>query len=66
QLQTVAEGVETEAQQGLLRTLGCDICQGHVVAMPMEAQALQSWWAGYPGRVVPGVPGVREVPGRPQ
>lgn len=46
QLKTVAEGVETRAQVELLRGLGCEQIQGHVVAVPMEAGAAQGWLAG--------------------
>jgi len=34
-LQTVAEGIETEAQQQLLRELGCDLGQGYLCSQPM-------------------------------
>jgi diguanylate cyclase (GGDEF)-like protein/PAS domain S-box-containing protein len=43
QLQTVAEGVETEAQVALLKELGCDQIQGHVVAYPMDADVAMRW-----------------------
>ena len=43
QLQTVAEGVETSAQVELLSGLGCDMIQGHVVAMAMDAQGTEAW-----------------------
>ena len=46
QLKTVAEGVETRAQVELLRGLGCEQIQGHVVAVPMDAGAAQGWLAG--------------------
>jgi len=37
----VAEGVETEAQLNALRSMGCDYCQGYLLARPMPAaQAL--------------------------
>ena len=36
-LRVVAEGVETEAQVELLRTLGCDMIQGHWVSRPLTA-----------------------------
>lgn len=31
-LETIAEGVETEAQRDLLASLGCDFAQGHFYA----------------------------------
>ncbi|MFY3384221.1 bifunctional diguanylate cyclase/phosphodiesterase [Paracidovorax sp. MALMAid1276] len=45
QLKTVAEGVETQAQVELLRGLGCDQIQGHVVAVPMEGGVAGEWLA---------------------
>ena len=42
-LQTVAEGVETQAQMDLLRHLGCDLVQGYAIARPMDAQATTAW-----------------------
>ena len=36
-LRVVAEGVESEAQVELLRTLGCDMIQGHWVSRPLTA-----------------------------
>jgi len=40
---TVAEGVETEADWLLLRTLGCDVAQGFLLARPMPAEELIDW-----------------------
>ncbi|HEC17095.1 MAG TPA: EAL domain-containing protein [Sedimenticola sp.] len=37
QIEVVAEGVETEAQQAFLRDQGCDVMQGYYVAKPMPA-----------------------------
>jgi len=42
-LKVVAEGVETEEQQTILRTLGCNELQGFLFAKPMSAQALALW-----------------------
>ena len=36
-LRTVAEGVETEGQQQLLRELGCDTMQGFLLSQPLRA-----------------------------
>ncbi len=41
QLEVVAEGIETEGQLNLLRTMGCDINQGFFLARPMPAQAVE-------------------------
>ena len=43
QLKTVAEGVETPAQMELLRNLGCDLVQGYLVSVPMDAHATRLW-----------------------
>ena len=43
QIQTVAEGVETQAQVDLLTQLGCDLIQGFVVSRPLDAQAAGQW-----------------------
>nr|WP_296340163.1 GGDEF and EAL domain-containing protein [uncultured Acidovorax sp.] len=43
QLQTVAEGVETQAQIDLLTGLGCDLIQGFVVSAPLDAEATERW-----------------------
>ncbi|MEY4562033.1 MAG: hypothetical protein RLZZ618_1310 [Pseudomonadota bacterium] len=42
-LKVVAEGVETEAQQKILRSLGCDELQGYLFAKPMSAKSLAVW-----------------------
>jgi len=42
-LATVAEGVETEAQQQHLRELGCDHLQGYLFAKPLPVEALKRW-----------------------
>ena len=39
----VAEGVETEEQQRILRSLGCHELQGYLFAKPMSAKALALW-----------------------
>ena len=48
-LPIVAEGIETEAQARLLRSMGCDIGQGYWYAAPMPLSRLVEWLAG--GRV---------------
>ncbi len=42
-LKVVAEGVETEEQQEILRKLGCNELQGYLFAKPMPAAALALW-----------------------
>lgn len=44
QLETVAEGVETEAQADLLRQLSCDQAQGYLYAKAMSADDLVRDW----------------------
>ncbi len=39
----VAEGVETEAQVGLLQQLRCRYGQGRHLSAPMDAEALEAW-----------------------
>ncbi|MFN7156861.1 MAG: putative bifunctional diguanylate cyclase/phosphodiesterase [Acidovorax sp.] len=43
QLKTVAEGVETAEQVGLLAGLGCDLIQGFVVSVPMGSGTARDW-----------------------
>jgi EAL domain-containing protein (putative c-di-GMP-specific phosphodiesterase class I) len=43
QLNVVAEGVETEGQNRILREFGCDQLQGYLFAKPMSAKALAVW-----------------------
>lgn len=45
-LEVVAEGVETTAQQDILRDMGCDQLQGFLYARPMTAANLQLWALG--------------------
>lgn len=42
-LTVVAEGVETEGQNRILREYGCDQLQGYLFAKPMSAKALALW-----------------------
>jgi diguanylate cyclase (GGDEF)-like protein/PAS domain S-box-containing protein len=39
-LQTVGEGVETEAQRDFLKAAGCDLLQGYLFSRPVTADAL--------------------------
>jgi len=40
---TVAEGIETEEQAGLMRELECDRGQGYLFSRPLDADALEAW-----------------------
>jgi EAL domain-containing protein (putative c-di-GMP-specific phosphodiesterase class I) len=41
-LKVVAEGVETERQAALLRSLGCDQMQGHLYSQPLPAAGVEA------------------------
>lgn len=43
ELETIAEGVETAAEQATLCELGCDAVQGFVVGRPMAAEGVPAW-----------------------
>ncbi|WP_323815211.1 EAL domain-containing response regulator [Cellvibrio sp. NN19] len=42
-INTVAEGVETEAELHLLKSLGCNQAQGFLLARPMSGRELMGW-----------------------
>jgi len=44
-LEVIAEGVETEAQEAMLRTIGCTEAQGFRYGRPMEAERITSTYA---------------------
>lgn len=44
-LQVVAEGVETETQQALVGSLGCEVVQGYLFGRPMSAGQFEEWLA---------------------
>jgi diguanylate cyclase (GGDEF)-like protein/PAS domain S-box-containing protein len=43
----VAEGVETDAQRGVLKELGCDVLQGFLFAAAMAPDAFERWLLNY-------------------
>jgi EAL domain-containing protein (putative c-di-GMP-specific phosphodiesterase class I) len=49
----VAEAVETSGQADILRTMGCDVVQGHVFAHPMSERDFLNWTNA--GRAQPSV-----------
>jgi EAL domain-containing protein (putative c-di-GMP-specific phosphodiesterase class I) len=42
-LEVVAEGVETQRQFDLLRSMGCHFAQGYLLGMPLEAERLREY-----------------------
>jgi diguanylate cyclase (GGDEF)-like protein/PAS domain S-box-containing protein len=55
-LQTVAEGVETEAQHHFLRREGCDMVQGYRFCRPIDAAALSEWARSHLARTAVAAP----------
>jgi EAL domain-containing protein (putative c-di-GMP-specific phosphodiesterase class I) len=43
----VAEGVETDAQRGVLKELGCDVLQGFLFAAALSPDAFERWLLNY-------------------
>ena len=39
-LETIAEGIETEAERAFLEGIGCDVGQGYLFARPLDAESL--------------------------
>jgi len=52
-MQVVAEGVETESQLQVLRTLDCDQVQGFLLERPMTAESFEHFLDRYVSRTVP-------------
>ncbi|HTV79971.1 MAG TPA: EAL domain-containing protein [Steroidobacteraceae bacterium] len=44
-LEVIAEGIETQAQYGMLQTLGCEYGQGYLIARAMSDTLLRDWYA---------------------
>jgi EAL domain-containing protein (putative c-di-GMP-specific phosphodiesterase class I) len=40
---SVAQGVESKEEMALVRSLGCDMAQGHFIASPMKAPDFLRW-----------------------
>jgi EAL domain-containing protein (putative c-di-GMP-specific phosphodiesterase class I) len=49
-LETLAEGVETQAEHAMLAQLGCGHVQGYVLARPMPVNGLAQWLAQHHAR----------------
>lgn len=49
-LDTVAEGVETQAQLDALKAMGCSHGQGYFIAQPMNLESALSWHQSFPER----------------
>ncbi len=45
-LMVTAEGVETEAEREVIKSLGCDVLQGYLGSRPLHGDALNSWLSG--------------------
>ncbi|MEM9108378.1 MAG: EAL domain-containing protein, partial [Pseudomonadota bacterium] len=46
-LETLAEGVETEGEHAMVAQLGCRYVQGYGIARPMSAEACREWLAKF-------------------
>ena len=60
-LKVVAEGVETEGQQALLRKQGCDEMQGYLFSRPVPGDQFQAYLVGEPTRLNRGAREARRV-----
>ncbi|WP_291298789.1 EAL domain-containing protein [Elioraea sp.] len=60
-METVAEGIETEAQMAYFAAHGCEIAQGYAISMPLAVDDAIAWLAA---RSVPAAPAkpAREAP----
>jgi EAL domain-containing protein (putative c-di-GMP-specific phosphodiesterase class I) len=45
-LSVTAEGVESGVVLEMLKEMGCDVCQGYYVGMPMTQHEVQVWLSG--------------------
>jgi len=46
-LDTIAEGVETETQRAFLASSGCTAAQGYLFAKPLPGEAIEPWLRGH-------------------
>ncbi|MBA3309245.1 MAG: EAL domain-containing protein [Nocardioidaceae bacterium] len=60
-MQTVAEGVETEAQRLMLVELGCPYMQGFLTAKPLPADDFVTFWDGHHTDAAPAALGLRQL-----
>lgn len=49
QFPTIAEGVETEEEFLMLKTMGCNMVQGYYFSKPMPAEAFSAYMLAHPG-----------------
>ena len=50
QLDMITEGIETETQLNLLRSIGYTLGQGYYFSRPIDAEALAAGWLHRPGQ----------------
>ncbi len=60
-LDVIAEGVETEQQMEMVRTFGCDLAQGFLIAKPLPDEEFRRWCASIMGsdtgeNTIPAIP----------
>jgi EAL domain-containing protein (putative c-di-GMP-specific phosphodiesterase class I) len=55
---TVAEGIETCEQAGVVRELGCERGQGYLFSRPLSAAQATEWLRGVGGAAAPTPPSV--------